>query len=101
MMPQINNRLHDRRVFRVSTQMAYKRLVDLEFVDGKTLEVSQTGIAGAEIVDGQRQSASAQILEQFDGAFNVAHDDTLSDFQFNEGRINHALCESIGDATQE
>lgn len=51
-MTKLNDRLDDRRAFRIVGDVPDKRLIDLQFVDGQMLQIGEAGVAGAEIVDG-------------------------------------------------
>ncbi|MNG11324.1 hypothetical protein D3C84_948580 [compost metagenome] len=59
-----------------------ERPVDLQGVQRQALEVSQGGIASAEVIDRQRYAQGAYLLQQHQGIGNVAHQRILGDLQF-------------------
>lgn len=60
----LDDRPHDRRVFRIHGHITHEGLVDLELVDLEPLQVREAGVAGSEIVDRQ---LDAHLLEPLDG----------------------------------
>src|SRR3569833_2043682 len=72
---------HDGGIVGVAVDVAHETLVDLEAVDGKTLEIAEAGIAGAEIV---HRNVDAQRLQRLHGdidALGIVHDEGLGQFQ--------------------
>src|SRR6185369_3352368 len=59
-----NNRFHDLKVFISRIHTRNKRAIDLQSIDGKTIEITQRGISGAEIVDAQANAETAKFRER-------------------------------------
>ena len=62
--------------------------VDLDLFYGEALQVSQAGIAGAEIVDRQAQAHAIDLPQNFQGMLAVLHQRRLGDLEFQQRRID-------------
>ncbi|MNG30560.1 hypothetical protein D3C84_1161980 [compost metagenome] len=62
-------------------EAADEGLVDLEDVQRQALEVTQGGIARAEVVDGQLHAEVFQLVQHRQGLFGLAHDEVFGNFQ--------------------
>jgi hypothetical protein len=71
---------------RVALDVAHEGAVDLQVIDREQLEVGERGVAGAEVVDGQRDAHAPSACENDDGFLRVFHDRAFGDFQFQQWR---------------
>src|SRR5207237_7119729 len=60
---------------------------DLEEVDGQPVQVAERAVAGAEIVDAERDAALAQAGQALDGDGGVLHQDALGDLEPQRARV--------------
>src|SRR5690242_11775348 len=74
---------HDRRVFQHGDD---EGAVDLERVYRELGEVTERGIAGAEVVDRDAQSEHAHRLQLLHVRLDVLHDEALRDLDVYSGR---------------
>ncbi len=65
-----------------------KGLVDLDIVHGELLEVAERGIAGAEVVDRDRNAQFLEAPEDADGIFLVLHERAFGDLKREEARVD-------------
>ena len=63
-MAKIDDGAHDDRIVRVVEHVAHEGAVDLEFVDREPTQVRERGVAGAEIVEDDRDAAVMEAVEQ-------------------------------------
>ena len=87
---------HDGPVFRVIGEVAHKRLVDLELVDRKPLEVTERRVARAKVVNRQAHAALVQVFHDLDGAQRVLHGHALGQLQFQVMRRQTSLGQHLG-----
>ena len=81
-MRQVDDGERDGGIVRVADGVADEFAVDLEFVERESPQISQTGIAGAEVVHRQLHAERFQLVQCFDGFFGIAHQQRLGQFQF-------------------
>jgi hypothetical protein len=74
----------DGTVVEVGFDVGDEGAVDLQVVDREQLEVGERGVAGAEVVDGQRDAHAAQAFENDDGFLRIFHHRAFGDFQFEQ-----------------
>ena len=60
----------------------HERLVDLEGVDRYALQITQTRIAGAEVVYGERHTQRLERLQHHGGRRGVVHEQAFGQFEF-------------------
>ena len=75
MMGEIDERAHEEPVIGGTREILHEGAVDLEQVEGKTAQIAERGVAGAEIVHGDfhaepfhRGDRAPRRLDIFDGA---------------------------------
>src|SRR5450830_952458 len=88
------------RILAVFAQAAHEGLIDLQHIDGKPSQVTEAGITGAEIVDGQPHTQGLDVSQGDERVLDVLHQHALGDFQFKQtGRQARALQNSrqVGD----
>ena len=94
---QADDGADDGLVFRVIGDIAHEGLVDLQFVDLESLEVTQRGIAGAEVVYRHADAAFMQVVHHRDRAERVIHRDTLGQFELQILRRQLHRVENLRD----
>src|SRR5829696_1982589 len=62
-VPEVDDRLDDRRVLGVEAEPGDEAAIDLDRLDREPLEVRERRIPGAEVVDGQVKSEAAQVAQ--------------------------------------
>src|SRR5687767_1986199 len=62
-----DDRRHDRSVASAAADVLYERLVDLERVDGKPLQVVQRRMTDAEVIDGDADSELLEVQKDLRG----------------------------------
>src|ERR1700687_5686163 len=82
---KLDTRLHDGAIPVAGAHFQYERAVDLDFVDWQAAEISQGGIAGAEVVDGKLKSHRAEPLEDVLRPLGLGHHDRLGELERNPG----------------
>src|SRR5581483_4372232 len=78
---------NDRKIVGVVGNIAHEGAVDLELVDRKTLEIRQRRVAGAEIVEGERDSDALELTHDADRILGVVHGHALGDFELQRFRM--------------
>ena len=99
-MRQRDDRLRDRHVVAVVLEPVDEALVDLDRVDGKPREIGQARVAGAEIVDGDRDAALLQLRERRDRLVGMRDDDAFGDLEIEILRREAARRERLLDDRQ-
>jgi hypothetical protein len=70
--------------------------IDLEFVEGKELQVTKTGVARSEVVERQPGALLLQLGGDASGVFGVADESAFSDFE--DEPVERELCVFGGEA---
>jgi len=91
----------DRGVVLVGLDVAHELAIELQRLDGQTLEVGQRGMAGPEIVDCQRNPEVAQGLRGLDRARRIAHRDRFGDLELQLVVVQLITPQHGGDLLQE
>src|SRR3569833_987154 len=71
----------------IGLDVADESAIDLEGAYGKTLEIAQRGIAGAEVVDGEPYSDAIERSNVVARRFIAVHQHTLGDLQLQQVRL--------------
>jgi hypothetical protein len=71
----------DRRRVRIAAHVSHEGHVNLEVVHGQLLHVAQGRVAGAEVVDRDRDAHPFQLAEELRGEVDVANADALGQLQ--------------------
>jgi len=80
----LNDGFVGRHVFNATDE----RLVDLQAINGKALQVAEIGESGTEIVDGQFDADFLELAQCLQHIVGVMHGDVLGQFEFDETRVN-------------
>ena len=83
---EADDRLGDGRVLRVGLEVGDERDVDLQRVDREMLQVRQRRVAGAEVVDRDREALVAQLVEHLANRVEVVQQARLGDFELDPRR---------------
>src|SRR5690606_8345829 len=75
------NQMHDRRVIGIVRRVLDESPVYLQFVERKSLQISQTGVARAEVVDGKTDAQLDQFRHSVYGALHILDQDAFGDFK--------------------
>src|SRR5258708_6862857 len=94
---QGDGRIDDSHVVAAVAYAANERSVQFQRVHGKALEIVESRIAGAEVVDGETDAQGAQRLEHGLGVGVLADHDALGDFQLEARGHDRRLGEHPGD----
>ena len=73
--------LHDRRGALVAAQAQDERPVDLEHVDREAVQVRERRVAGAEVVERERDAELVQRLQQRDRGLGLVHERRLGELE--------------------
>src|ERR1700691_2816737 len=73
----------------------YKRLIDLESIDGESGEIAQTGIACAEIVDRYLHSCCFKCVEDGFGGIGTPHQNAFGQLQLQITGVQSGFIESL------
>src|SRR5215207_171526 len=92
---------HDSRVASVLAKPLHYRVVDLDDVDQKALEVGKRRVAGAEVVYGEFHAQVLQCVQCSHSGRSVFHGCALSDLQDQATRVKPSLVESARDLPDE
>ena len=76
-----NNALGDRCIVRVGGDFLDERAVNLDLVDGQTLEVAEAGKTGAEIIERNANPQRLEPVQRVDRLFSVMQQKRLGDLQ--------------------
>lgn len=93
--------IDDRVCARIRAETGNERAVDLDLVDGITLQVAQAGIAGAEVVEGDAEADRLQIRQCRQGRAVIAGQKAFRDLEFVSRRRSAARIFSINGAAAE
>jgi hypothetical protein len=96
-LAQADGGADDRGVVGVGGHAHDERLVDLQLVGGKLLELGQRGEPGPEVVDGDADAHGPQLLEHVAGPAEVGHDLRLGDLDLQAGAREVVRGELAGD----
>ena len=91
---QGDNCAYDRCIFGVIREVYQERLVDLQLFNREALQVTQGGISGTEIIDGQGTTQVTDRVKNGKRPFYISHHDTLSnlDHQFFRCQLTFLEC---------
>src|SRR5882762_5146065 len=92
---EADDRERDHRVLRVCGDVANEGVVDLERVDGETLEVREARIAGAEIVHRDLHARVFQPAQRARSTLRIAHQQGLGELELHERRIDARLAQDV------
>jgi hypothetical protein len=75
--------------------VTHKRLVNLELVNMKLLEVAQRGVAGTEVVNRHAHAALVQPLHDGDGFHRIVHRHALGQLQLQAVRRQTGILQNL------
>ena len=96
-MAQVNDRAHNRRIVRIFADVGDKRLIDLQCIDWKTLQVVKRRITGAEIVNCNLDSHQFQLVQFLNRLFRIFHDRAFGQLKLEPARIEIRLFQYLTD----
>ncbi|MCY1428578.1 hypothetical protein D9M71_444680 [compost metagenome] len=76
-----NYALGDRSIVRVGGDFLDERAVNLDLVDGQTLEIAEAGKTGAEIIESNAHPQRLEPVQRVDRLFSVMQQKRLGDLQ--------------------
>ena len=85
---QTKHPFDDGEVFRIVEHIADESLVDLEHVDRQPLQKGERGVAGAEVIESERDAEFAAGVNDLRDLCHVGQGAALKHFDFEAGRIN-------------
>ena len=71
----------DRGVLRVACHVAHERLIELDSIDGESLEVVERGVSSSEIVQRYRYAEPLELQECVDRELGVLHRARFGDLE--------------------
>jgi hypothetical protein len=80
-LAEADNARHDGRGLRAGAERVDERAVDLDLLDREAGEIRQAGIAGAEIVHGDRHAELIEASEGVKDRVGVLEDDAFGDLE--------------------
>src|SRR6266700_470727 len=81
-LPHANYGAYDWRVIGIASDPVDEGLVNFQDINGKLLKIAQAGIAGAEVIHGEPNSHSFELLEYSGRGFGMLHQDAFGELQF-------------------
>jgi len=81
LLRQRHHRADERRVGAVGADIAHERLVDLQLVHRKAVQIGKGRVAGAEIVHRDAHAERRQLVQCTDGVGGAVHDRGLGDLE--------------------
>ena len=85
--------IHQQGFLRIILDILYERLVDLERIDRKTLQVTEAGITGAKVVDGNLHTEFPERMQYRHRVTGVLHQTAFCQFQFQLVRVQAGLAQ--------
>jgi hypothetical protein len=82
------------RIIRVARNLLDKGLVNLQDIDGKLLEISEAGIAGAEVIHRKVYAQPFEILQYGRRGFGIVHKDAFGELEVETARFQAGVSES-------
>ena len=76
-MAQVDDGVDDAGITFIAGQTAHKTAVYLQATNRKTFEVTQAGVTGAKVVDGQLHAQGRELTQTLQGFFRVLNQDGL------------------------
>ena len=95
--PERDDRAHDRGIVGVLGHVAHEALVDLDALHRELLDVAERGIAGAKIVDRDRNAEAVELAQIVCDRVYVLHHDIFGQFQLEAARIEAGLRKDARD----
>ncbi len=92
-----HDRLHQRVAAGIAAERRDKAPIDLELVEVEALQIGQTGIAGAEIVERQADAERLQRIEPRLGLVGIVDQHALGHLEHQPGRRNAVSGERVGN----
>jgi hypothetical protein len=89
------------RTIAIGPEIAHERLIDLDLVERKAPEVTQAGVAGAEIVHRNAHTERAQRVQRRQHLAAFFQQQGLGDFQFQPPRRQAGLFQRIHHHRQQ
>ena len=80
-MGECDDRTQDHRPLFVLAAGAHERLVDLDGVERKALQIGERGMPGAEVVERQADTEFAHARQHLRGVFGILHHQRLGQLQ--------------------
>jgi hypothetical protein len=94
-------RFRNRGVFPVHDDASSKRLVDLQRVQRKVLEIVKHRVSGAEVVHGEADTHAPEMQQHVEGWLVVAHDAPLGNLDLELSGADFGLFENTGHRSDE
>src|SRR5450631_1777427 len=76
-LAQINYGAHDGRVTGIGGNLADKGLINFQGINGKLTKITQAGIAGAKVIQGQVHAYVFESMKYGATGFDIRHEDAL------------------------
>ena len=96
-LPKRDHRTRNRHAIRLAVTLHDEGTVNFQDVERKAFQVSQRGIAGAEIIEREAHADGFKRLEHLVGALIIVEEHAFGDFQFQPVRRYLRIGERIGD----
>jgi len=96
-----DDRSHDREITWIGTEFTDEALVDLEGVHRQRLQVRQSAVSGAEVVDGDADTGLLEAPEGDPGGLDVLHHHALGDLQAHGPLVEAELVDDTGHRLHE
>src|SRR5207248_10398333 len=91
------DRFHDAAVLLVGTHRAHETRIDLEQVDGQSVQVAERAVSGAEVVDAELQSELPQPHQAPGRGRGILDEDALGDLQAQAARVESRRTQRVVD----
>ena len=85
---ELDRGANDRRGILIGHHAPNEGLVDLDAVHGHALQIRQTRVSRAKVVDQKLHSETLQFAQRLDDAFRIIHQGTFGDFELHPIRMN-------------
>ena len=100
-MGQTDDGAHDLGALVVRPDLVHKSKVDLQRIDGKPAQVTQRGIARAEVIDSQADALRFEPGESVGDLVRVLHQHAFTDLEHETRRVQAGRLEDLFDLTDQ
>src|SRR5215213_11244112 len=100
-MAEVDDRAHDGRVVWIFANVRNERLVNLQRVDRKPLQVIQRGVTSTKVVDRDANPHQLQFVQLLNRLFRILHDRALRKLQLEPTRIEVRLLQYVRNVGDE
>jgi hypothetical protein len=94
-LPHADHRGDDTGVVRIRREIAHERLVDLQGVDRKALQIAQARIPGPEVIERELHAHALEGLKHGHGGLRILHQEAFGQLELQIARIEASLRQDV------